>query len=101
MAFVAMLLAPRRAGAMAHVAGVVGVLVGADLARLPQAIAASPGALSIGGGGFSDARFPIGDAACALTIATQFFPRWHGFRLAITGDSIQRKRASHIAATSL
>ncbi len=98
-AFAAMLLAPHRAGAIAYVAGVFGILAGADLARLPQAIAASPGALSIGGGGFSDAIFIIGAAACALTIATQFIPRWHGFRFSSTGVSIQRKRASHIAAT--
>ncbi len=66
-AFFAVLLAPGHAAQVAFSAGVLGVLIGADLLYLPWILKKSGGALSIGGAGIFDGIFLVGIASALLT----------------------------------
>lgn len=71
-ALIAMAVSPGMAAPVAYIAGTVGTLVGADLARLPEMVAAGSPWLSIGGGGLSDGLFVIPLLAAALAIPDLF-----------------------------
>jgi uncharacterized membrane protein len=65
-AAVAWFLAGEQAAPVAFISGVFGVLIGADLIRVPWLFLRGAGALSIGGAGVFDAIFLIGIAAALL-----------------------------------
>ncbi len=65
--FFAVLLAPEHAAQVAFSAGVLGVLIGADLFHLPWILKKSGGAVSIGGAGIFDGIFLVGIASALLT----------------------------------
>ncbi|MDP4007436.1 MAG: DUF1614 domain-containing protein [bacterium] len=62
----AFLLAPGEAALVAFVSGTLGILLGADLLRLPQAMRGEVGMLSIGGAGVFDGIFLVGIVAALL-----------------------------------
>ncbi|MDP3982381.1 MAG: DUF1614 domain-containing protein [bacterium] len=62
----ALLIASNHAPAVAFVAGVTGVLIGADLMRLPDVMRREQGMLSIGGAGVFDGIFLIGIISALL-----------------------------------
>jgi uncharacterized membrane protein len=66
-AFFAILLAPDVAAQVAFSAGVIGVLVGADLLYLPFIMRKSGGVMTIGGAGIFDGIFLVGITAAILT----------------------------------
>jgi len=65
-AVVAWTLVGDQAAPVAFISGVFGVLIGADLLRIPWLLFRGAGALSIGGAGVFDAIFLIGAAAALL-----------------------------------
>jgi uncharacterized membrane protein len=65
-ALFAFLLAPQEAALVAFVAGTLGVLLGADVLRLPQVMRGGVGMLSIGGAGVFDGIFLVGIVAALL-----------------------------------
>jgi len=65
-AFIAWVLAGENAAPVAFISGVFGVLIGADLTRVPWLLFRGAGTLSIGGAGVFDAIFLIGIAAALL-----------------------------------
>ncbi|OHA65155.1 MAG: hypothetical protein A3D64_02555 [Candidatus Wildermuthbacteria bacterium RIFCSPHIGHO2_02_FULL_49_9] len=62
----AVVLAPQEPALVAFVAGTLGVLIGADLLRLPQVMKGGVGMLSIGGAGVFDGIFLVGIVAALL-----------------------------------
>jgi uncharacterized membrane protein len=64
-AFVAFLFVPQAPAQAAFIAGVLGVLIGADLLHLPQ-VTKQGGVMSIGGAGVFDGIFLVGVAAAFL-----------------------------------
>jgi len=65
-ALFALLLAPEEAALVAFVSGTLGVLLGADLLRLPQVVRGEVGMMSIGGAGVFDGIFLVGIVAALL-----------------------------------
>jgi len=65
-ALFAFLLVPQDAALVAFVAGTLGVLLGADVVRLPQVMRGEVGMLSIGGAGVFDGIFLVGIVAALL-----------------------------------
>ena len=65
-ALFAFLLVPEGAALVAFVAGTLGVLIGADLLRLPQVVKGEVGMMSIGGAGVFDGIFLVGIVAALL-----------------------------------
>lgn len=65
-ALFAFLLAPQDAALVAFIAGTLGVLIGADLLRLPQVMKGTVGLMSIGGAGVFDGIFLVGIVAALL-----------------------------------
>ena len=65
-ALFAFLLAPGEPALVAFVAGTLGVLIGADLLRLPQVMKGEVGMMSIGGAGVFDGIFLVGIVAALL-----------------------------------
>ena len=65
-ALFAFLLAPQDAALVAFIAGTLGVLIGADLLRLPQVMKGTVGFMSIGGAGVFDGIFLVGIVAALL-----------------------------------
>jgi len=65
-ALFAFLLAPGEAALVAFVSGTLGVLIGADLLRLPQVMKGEVGTMSIGGAGVFDGIFLVGIVAALL-----------------------------------
>lgn len=65
-AVVAWTIASDQAAPVAFISGVFGVLIGADLLRIPWLLFRRAGAVSIGGAGVFDAIFLIGAAAALL-----------------------------------
>jgi uncharacterized membrane protein len=65
-AAVALLLAQPNPAPVAYVAGVVGTIVGADLANMPAVLATENGVMSIGGAGVFDGIFLVGLVAILL-----------------------------------
>jgi len=66
-AFFALILAPQFAAPCAFVSGVLGTLIGADIANLRKIQKVSPGTLSIGGAGVFDGIFLVGIVSVFLT----------------------------------
>jgi len=62
----AFLLAPGEPALVAFVSGTLGVLIGADLLRLPQVMKGEVGMMSIGGAGVFDGIFLVGIVAALL-----------------------------------
>lgn len=62
----AFLLAPGEASLVAFISGTLGVLLGADLLRLPWLLRGEVGVMSIGGAGVFDAVFLVGIVAALL-----------------------------------
>lgn len=62
----AFLLAPDHAALVAFVSGTLGVLLGADVLRLPQVMRGEVGMMSIGGAGVFDGIFLVGIVAALL-----------------------------------
>jgi len=65
-ALFAFLLVPEGAALVAFVAGTLGVLIGADLLRLPRVLKGGVGMMSIGGAGVFDGIFLVGIVAALL-----------------------------------
>lgn len=65
-ALFAFLLVPGEAALVAFVAGTLGVLLGADVLRLPQVMRGNIGMMSIGGAGVFDGIFLVGIVAALL-----------------------------------
>ncbi len=65
-AFFSLMLAPEYAVELAFSAGVLGVLIGADLLRIPFILRKEGGVVSIGGAGIFDAIFLVGLASAIL-----------------------------------
>ena len=65
-ALFAFILAPGEAALIAFVSGTLGVLIGADLLRLPQVMKGEVGMMSIGGAGVFDGIFLVGIVAALL-----------------------------------
>lgn len=61
-----LMLAPEHAAEFAFSAGVLGVLIGADLLHLPMALKKGGGAMSIGGAGIFDGIFLVGVVSALL-----------------------------------
>tara|TARA_Y100000310_G_C20316967_1_gene638890 strand:+ start:57 stop:701 length:645 start_codon:yes stop_codon:yes gene_type:complete len=65
-ALFAFLLVPQEAALVAFVAGTLGVLLGADVLRLPKVMRGEVGVMSIGGAGVFDGIFLVGIVAALL-----------------------------------
>lgn len=65
-ALFAFLLAPEHASAVAFASGTLGVLVGADIFHIPDAMKKAGGVLSIGGAGVFDGIFLVGIVSALL-----------------------------------
>ena len=65
-ALFAYFLAPQDAALVAFIAGTLGVLIGADLLRLPKVMKGEVGIMSIGGAGVFDGIFLVGIVAALL-----------------------------------
>jgi len=65
-ALFAFLLAPQEPALVAFVSGTLGVLIGADLLRLPQVMKGEVAIMSIGGAGVFDGIFLVGIVAALL-----------------------------------
>ena len=65
-ALFAFLLVPEGAALVAFIAGTMGVLIGADILRLPQVMRGEVGMMSIGGAGVFDGIFLVGIVAALL-----------------------------------
>ena len=65
-ALFAFVLVPGEAALVAFVSGTLGVLIGADLLRLPQVMKGEVGTMSIGGAGVFDGIFLVGIVAALL-----------------------------------
>ena len=65
-ALFAFFLVPGEAALVAFVSGTLGVLIGADLLRLPQVVRGEVGMMSIGGAGVFDGIFLVGIVAALL-----------------------------------
>jgi len=66
-AIIAFLLVPSFAAPVAFISGVLGVLIGADIANLGRIQRIAPGMLSIGGAGVFDGIFLVGIVSAFLT----------------------------------
>ncbi|MHB8586486.1 MAG: DUF1614 domain-containing protein [Thermoplasmatota archaeon] len=72
-----------KAGAMAFVAGTAGVILGADLARLPSLLAAAPNQrVVLGGAGIFDGIFLVGLLSVLLVLGARLLWDFWGNRIA-------------------